>query len=228
MRRIYIILFLCLLLTCETCVTTANAAVTSMETVAVSADEKVAILESINLQVIQETNVKQSIYCFDVSQNGSVVLGLGSTIYVYNVDGEFQYGFSFHRDGAYGIEFQGDLLTIFFLRGNVLATFDSMGNCVDVQKVVSSERDYIAIKELLNRTEKEIGGKQYLLERDLEIGDSYARLIMTDEVGKTTVLYDASSQHSIEQAALIVFVIGFFSMVIRGCIQKLTKGRHHA
>jgi hypothetical protein len=202
---------------------TAEAASIGMETCDISAEEKTAILDTIDLQVIQVTDAEQGIHCFDVSQNHTVALGFDSRIYVYDANGEFRYGFRFQRDGAYGIAFHGEQLTIFFLRGNVLVTFDSTGNCVDIQKAVSTEKNHVAIKELLNRTEKEVAGKQYSLERNFEIGDSYARLIMKDEVGTETILYDASSNHSIGQIALIVFVVGFFLTVIRGCISKSTK-----
>lgn len=227
MRKIHLILLLYMLVISNVCIMTVGAASIGMEATDISVEEKTAILDTIDLQVIQETDVEQGIHCFDVSQNNTVALGFDSRIYVYDADGEFQYGFSFQRDGAYGIAFHGEQLTIFFLRGNVLVTFDSTGNCVDIQKALSTEKNHVAIKELLDRTEKEVEGKRYSLERNFEFGDSYARLIMKDEVDTVTILYDASSIHSIGQIALIVFIVSFFLMVIRGCIQKSTKDQYH-
>ena len=227
MRKIYLTLLLYMLLISNVCIMTVEAASIGMETTNISAKEKSAILDTIDLQVIQVTDIEQGIHCFDVSQNNTVALGFDSRIYVYNSDGEFQYGFSFRRDGAYGITFHEEQLAIFFLRGNVLATFDSTGNCVDIQKAVSTEKNNVLIKELLNRTEKEVAGKRYSLDRDYEIGDSYARLIMRDEVGKETIFYDASSNHSIGQIVLVALIVGFFFVVIRGCIKKSTKDHYY-
>lgn len=227
MRRICLILFTCILFVYGVCpISTAS---TSMTFHSLSEKEKNEIVEGINLQNVQNDSKKESIQCFDVSENGMVAIGIGSdygnskTIYVYDTSGIFQYGFQFDCDGDYAIIFQGNLLSIYFLRGNVFAVYDATGTCVDVQKVEDSSQNYALAKEILNRTTKSVAGNEYMLERDMSIGNSYSRLVVTDEYGSKVVFYDVTQNHNIGQIAIVTVIVLFFSCVMLGYRKKQRK-----
>ena len=190
----------------------------------ISEEEKAAVLEQLNLQLLPDDSRKTSLRCFDVGLDGAVAIGTasgsGCILYVYDSSGAFRYGYSFHADGAYGLEFRGDMLALFLLRGNVFVLFDSEGNCVDFQKITNVEQNHVKAKELLNRSTKIIGEKTYSLQRDMDIGDSYSRLVLKEKSGECTVLYDVTSQNKTGQIIMVAFIACFFGFVIWGCIEK--------
>lgn len=227
MRKLSAALLACMLFLTKPGILIANAISIGMETTAVSMEEEKTILENIHLLVLQSVGQKSEIRCFDVSENGNVAIGTGwasqESIYVYDLNGKFLYGFAFEYDGAYGIELRNEQLDIFFLRGNVLVTYDAEGNCQGIQKIAETNQNYESVKKLLNRTDKTVLGKHYALERNWNIGDSYSKLTVTDEHGAKIVFYDASPQHSFGQIIFVVFIIGFFGLLIRGCMRKATR-----
>jgi hypothetical protein len=159
-----------------------------------------------------------------VSQDGDVAIGIdsasNSVIYVYDSSGVFQYGFSFFVDGDYGIVYCDNLLGIYFLRGDIAMFCDDSGTCLDVRTLSSDEKGYMQGKEILNRASRDIGSKRYVLERDINIGDSYSRLVAIDEYGNRTTLYDVTPEHSIGRILGLSAGIGFFLFVAWGCMKK--------
>lgn len=205
----------------------ANAMTLGFATYSLSGEEKAESIKKINLELIHDDSNRAGIQCFDVSQNGSVALAFQSgsrcLIYVYNAAGAFQYGFMFFSDGDFGIEFYQEYLAIYFIRGNSIAIYDSEGNCIDIQKELNPNQNLGRTKEILNRTLKEVDGKQYILERDVPLGDSYSRCVVVDTKGTRTVLYDNSTTHSTAQIVRLVAFVSFFVFVAWGAYKKLKQ-----
>lgn len=224
MRRINLILLFFMIFTFGLCTVKVTAAASSFTAYSLTSEEKIKHVESINLEIIDDSNPMHSITCFDVSQKGNVALGSGSgnncRIYVYDQNGVFQFGYKFYSDGDYGIEFQEECVGIYFIRGNIIAIYDVAGACIDIQKVSNSKQNIIYAKELLNRNYKKVSGTEYALERDIDIGDSYSRFVITDECGKKTVLVDTSGEHMLAQYVLVASIIGFFILVMWGLYKK--------
>ena len=78
------------------------------------------------------------------------------------------------------------------------------------------------MKELLNRTCKDVGEKTYLLERNANIGNSFSRFVL-EEYGERTVLYDVSKEHNIRQILILASPICFFTFVIFGISKRNKK-----
>ena len=224
MRRVISCLLICMILVCRVCLIPANAASLGIVTESLSEAEKASFVDKLSLEAISNDENKSGVQCFDVSDDGTVAIATGSgnhcAVYVYDSQGTFQYGYRFSCDGDYGVVFCENMLSIFFLRGDTFAFFDSSGACIDVQKVTNPEQNPVYFKEILNRTEKKVAGRTYTLERDLNLGDSYSRLVMTDEQGEITLQYDAGADHIVAQIIGIVAVILFFAFVITGLIKK--------
>ena len=224
MYRKSISLFLFVLLICGGFASTVSATALTLKTYPIDDKVKAEVISKANIQPIETANIKNGIKCFDVSDSGEVAIGVdwasNSAIYVYDSSGVFQYGFSFYVDGDYGIAYCDNLLGIYCIRGDTIMLCDDSGTCLDVRTLSSDIHGYIQVKEILNRSSKDIGSKKYVLERDLEIGDSYSRLVRIDEQGNRTVLYDATSEHNIGQILGITAMICFFLVVVWGCIKK--------
>ena len=227
MRRIYSTLFLVVIIMSGVCTVTAQANVLGFATTAFSDDEISAIISSISLESSTVDSAKAGIYCFDVRQDGVYALAFGmganSRISVYDSDSTFLYGYAFNSNGVYRIAFQEDSIAIYFLRGNVIVTFDPAGVCIDVQKVMSTKQNDLHVDELLDRTHKNIAAKEYSMERDFEIGDAYSRFVVVNELGERTILYDASAEHEVGQFLLLASLIVFFALVILGVWKKHVK-----
>ena len=224
MRRVISCLLICMLLVCGVCLLPANATSLGIATDSLSEAEKASFVDKLSLELISNDENKSGIQCFDVNEDGTVAIATGSgnhcAVYVYDSQGTFQYGYRFSCDGDYGVVFRENMLSIFFLRGDMFAFLDSSGACIEVQKVTNPEQNYVYFKEILDRTVKEVAGRTYMLERDLDLWDSYSRLVITDEQGEITLLYDAGADHIVVQIVGIVAVVLFFAAIIIGLIKK--------
>ena len=219
---------------CIMCVVVSMCATVSAENTktldfsvqSLSEEEKTGFIQKTKLKMIYDDSDKKGIKTFDISENGTIALALGSNadnninIYVYDPKGNFQYGYNFYSDGAYGIGFVEENIAIYFLRGDTIAIFDPNGNCIDVQKIINPDECMMLSKNIINRVSKQETDKSYLLERDVNIGDTYSRFVILEEDGTRNVLYDISQQHSIGNILWIVGIVGFFGIVIVGIVKK--------
>ena len=202
---------------------TANAAVTlGFSTKSLPEEEKVDFIDGIGLKLIHNDGKKNGIECFDVNKNGMVALAFQSApngwIYVYDANGEFQYGYSFQVNGEYGIEFYKEYLAIYFSRGDYIVLCDSSGSCIDVQVKLYPNQNHERAKEILKRSTKELDNKQYVLERDIPYGDAYSRCVVIDEQGTRTVLLDNTIEHmprQIFEIATLAVLLGFWTWGMR-------------
>lgn len=151
------------------------------------------IEESLEISVFYQEETPRTIKCFDVNSSGYYAIGYkNNTIHVYNSLGEFQYGYHFHTDGTYGISLKENSILIYLGRNNIAVEVDSTGTCFNAEEVYFSKE---FTDTVLNRTQKQIGTSNYYVERDIGIfiGD-YSRLVMIDDTGAKTVLYDVTTR----------------------------------
>lgn len=224
MRKVRLLLLVCILFVCGVGLITVNATTIGLQTYSLPEEEKTEFIEGLDIERLDNDDQKSAILSFDVRDDGTVAIAIGGgIIYVYDQSGEFQYGFRIDSNGDFGIEFQNEMLAIVFIRGEFVALFDSTAECVDVQRASNLNQHLPRILEILDRTVKEVAGKSYVLERDIEVGAGYSRFVKIDEHGERTVLYDVTTNHKISQVLLIVSIIGVFSFGIWGCIKKLEE-----
>jgi len=209
------------------CSVTAQAASSGFVTTACVDEEKAAIIERINLEIVTDEYLTSGIQCFDVREDGVYALafdaGSNSRISVYSSDGLFQYGYMFSSDGDFAVEFHEGAIAIYFLRGDVFAVYDSTGVCKEVRKVSNTNQNHIYAKEILDRSYKKTSDEEYYLDRNLEIGDAYSRFVVVNKDGEKTVMFDVSLEHTIEQLMLLIAPVCFFVFVIRGIWKKHMK-----
>lgn len=208
---------------------TVSASATNMfglKTSLLPEEEKNNFLANVDLELLHDDSRKNKIACFDVSEDGLIAIGAETgtkrIVYLYDQNGVFQYGYRFHSSGDYGIIIQEDTLAIYFGKSDIVAIFDSTGRCMSAQEVLYPGEYKEEISEICYRTQKEVSGKTYSLERDVNGGGrSYARLVAEDEQGTKTILYDVTTLHSAGTIVMYVLIIGFFSIIILGFIFKV-------
>ena len=221
MRKI-LALFICVMLIGIVGINTIYAASCDILVNSLPENERISFLKSIEWRPVDDS-YRNSIVGFDVTECGIYALAVnGDAVYVYDQSHELVYGYGFRSDGDFGISFQGENLAIYFLRGSTIVILDCSGNCIDVQKPIDSIPYISFMKELLNRTCKDVGEKTYLLERNANIGNSFSRFVL-EEYGERTVLYDVSKEHNIRQILILASPICFFTFVIFGISKRNKK-----
>ena len=123
-------------------VLTVNASNFTYSTDSIDSDSKTEYLQTMNLQLLTDEPVISSIQCISANDNGMIaVVSCDCEIIVYSFDGQFLYGYSFERNGAYGIQWEKNYIQICDVRSDTVATFDSLGKNIDVQYIIQSD-DY--------------------------------------------------------------------------------------
>lgn len=201
-----------------------HATISTLNTYPPAEEEQLSVIESTNLTKVTDDSYKAGLQRFDVDEEGNYVLGFSSGsnnwAYVYDKDGSFLYGFRYTTTGTHGIELCEDGLIIFHLRGSIAMTYDNMGVCIDVQKVIANTKESnMQIHNFLHKVSEEVAKKTYQMERDVNIGSSYSRFVVIDEYGEETILYSDTTNHSIEIIG-IVLGLAFLGFIITGSVIK--------
>ncbi len=224
MKKVFFWLFIFIILIFGAATVNSQAATLGLPTNSLPEEEKNAFLKKVEIEVVNNDDLKAGILCFDVREDGTIALAIenavNNIVYVYDQLGKFQYGYRFNSEGNYGVEFQGQLLAIYFQRSNIIMLLDSTGKCVDVQEVIQPNQHLQRINEILERTNKEIADKEYVLERDINIGSGYSRFVVIDKHGERTVIYDATTKNLIGQILLIAFIVVVIPLVLWGIIKQ--------
>jgi len=190
---------------------TANATDTSNVTVN-------NVPESLDASIFYLEETKLLIKCFDVNEDGWFALGFNNnSIQIYDANGTFQYGYSFHTDGTYGLELQENSVIVYLARSNVVVELEKIENGVNAESVPFSKA---FASRVMNRTSKKVGNVQYSLERDIGIFDGYySRFVSIGEGGTRVILYDTTVRGYFsgffQYIILCIFPIGFVAIIVR-------------
>ena len=163
-------------------------------------------LSNVNIILLKEEPSKKNIDCFDVRNDGTVAIlqersSNRRVICVYDNKSEFLYGYEFTTTGSAAIEWNGDLLSIYLIRSEIIISVDSNGNVIDVSEYeLTSEQN--SHMNYLTSSQREVNGTTYILQNDgiaKFLGTSYSKLVVKDGNGAETVFYesDISSQNEI-------------------------------
>ena len=207
-RFVFAILLVSLLLV------NANVEVLAMETgfstEEMSQESVDDFLESINLTfLITDDQLKGRIDSFDVSENGMVAVAhhliYTDNIFIYNSEGEFQYGYSVNSYGVVEVEFDNDNLIICFVRSDVALSVDSNGEVQSVLEIPNTKENEEHWKYLTYLREKTVGDTKY----SLEGFSDYNKVIARNASGEETVIYDATAEILIYDLVIAgIFLIG--------------------
>lgn len=218
--------FLFFLLACLV-LSTPNAYATygNLELEPCSEEELTQFADAIGLTFLGQEPTPTSIVSFDVSSDGYIVLGFdGEMVCIYSQEREFLYGYAFDAAGNFEVLWNNQNAGIYFYRSDVIATLDSNGKCILLQKVTNSASNELYIRNILNGTTKTVDGIEYKLERDIPLGESYGRLCAVDPDGNIIILYDATEAHNMSKILSICCVALFTGIVIIFFVRKVKKG----
>ncbi len=184
-------------------------------------NEKNSFISNVNIRLIKEEPTKRRIECFDVSDKEMIVIAQketnNNTVCVYSNNGMFQYGYVFNNEGSCAVEWNGNDINIYFLRGGLVATVNNAGEIVRVLKLQNTIEYYDYLNQVIYSEKRMIGNNEYVLENDLGVfnafASTYSTIVMKETLGNKKVLYDATSSAPLFGVAviiLIIFVIIYF------------------
>lgn len=230
-RRFFVILLL-LMIFCRGF--EAMAADTGFTVDALPQERIDTILENINITRIDEEPRKQGIFCFDVNERGEIAIGYkdffaGKTVCVYSSDGAFQYGYRFQDLGSYGIELEEDILKIYFVRGEIAVTVNSLGEIVSVTEIQDTRENNSYWRQILYKNKWKIGETEYVLRNEMGILNifcaSYSRLVVIDGNGTEQIFHDVHSTMYVFAIIKCILISGFVITVLIGVAREMIKRR---
>lgn len=191
-----------------------------------SEERRESFTERHSLVILEEEPAVNPIRCFDVRQDGCVVLGFyGSekkTICVYSPEQKFMYGYSFSCTGDFYVFWEDEYLCIFLVRSDVIAKLDRDGNCVELGLPVATDA-FFDIRDRFMSSSKQVNGVSYRLENDIIVGSDFGRLVMTSPDGSESVFYDATALHNGRVILRSACIILFAALVGWGLIRQEKK-----
>ena len=204
----------------------ASALNTGFSVADMSKEEQEKIEGNMQLKLITSEPTKYPVACFDVREDGMLVIGSDSgidkkTICIYD-QGEFQYGYTFTSAGDFGVEWDGDRINLCFVRGDRVVSVDIDGQILQISKIEDTyaNRSYW---DDVRANKKSAQGQKYAIQNDLGILNlfaiNYSQLTSTNADGQTTVLYDARTivfvQSLIVTALTLILVVATVIFLIR-------------
>ena len=233
MKRSHWFLLSILMFVLFTSVMKAEAVNTGFQTNHLTSEEKNTFISNINILPINQEPTKSTIKCFDVNNNHLIAIGQNAserkTICVYSNEGVFQYGYTFSCNGDFGIEWDGENLNIYFVRSDVIVSVAPNGEVLDVLEVQNTIDNHSSVNHFIHSTQRVIDDKEYVIENNPRIFDwitaSYSQVIVKDETGTETTIYDAGSVQLFNVVVAIGIVFAFVMVAVVTIVLQFIKLR---
>ena len=191
-----------------------------------SEDDKENFISNVNITVLHSEPQKRGIKCFDVNDNGLIAIGTSNseqkTISVYTADGDFQYGYTFHSSGSFGLEWDSDNLIIYWVRGGVAVCVNREGEIIDVAGIEDSVENNTYWNHSVFAKKRTVGEYTYVLKKDGFIF-AYTQLAITNGDGKESVFYEVSSEQFAEWIVIIIGIVVFIGIVVYRIVRELNN-----
>ena len=232
MKRLKIlIMFFFLVLIIQSELTNASAMETGFLTLELSEEEKTRFLSNVNITLLSLEPQKRGIDCFDVNEYGMIAIGTSESekkyISIYDSEGIFQYGYTFHSSGSFGLEWSGKNIIIYWVRSDVAACVDSEGELIDISKILNSTENNSYWRNFVFSRERKIGNDRYIMKNgDGVLGffnPSYSQIIHTNENEDIRIIYEIDESYSVEVLTILIGVILFVGFVIYKMVLEFRK-----
>lgn len=171
-----------------------------------------------NMNFSEESPANRSngrIVSFDVSDSGKILLGLErNRLLILNPDGTPDRALRFHLYGSYYVEWFGENVALYSVRGDFVTVFSEDLQLIDLYS--AKDRGYGEIEYMLSeKTKLDLSESTYRLEKDGGLagffaGYSYDRLVQTLPDGTEKILYEVPYVGKLyPKLVAAVIVIGF-------------------
>lgn len=220
-----------ILLTVQICSASALRSESGFSTEKMSSDEQNSVISHLKVERIDNEPKSNTLFCFDVNDNGDIAVGNESLskkyISVYNGQGDFICGYKINTNGKFGVGWKDTRLIIYLVRENAAITIDDNGEVLMCEEIKDTEENRFYWDNEIFSAERIKNNSRYTMKNRSKLlnifATSYSILEKTDESGESTV-YDNSSNYEIK---LIAECSGIIVLIIIAiiCLTKQFKKR---
>lgn len=209
----------------------ASAMNTGFTTCDMEPDIQQTFLSNNDLALLTTEPEKQSIVCFDVNDDGLLLIGSGNfenkTVSVYTPDGVFKYGYKFTSSGSFGVEWDVDNIIIYFVRSDVAALVDSTGEILELKTIENTIENNSYWNHSVYSEERTVNGNKYVMKNNMGVLDvfatSYSQIVRTDSAGNSMTVYDVGQKQFFGTIIVVIFFAAAFVGGIISIILFATK-----
>lgn len=232
MKRIYVFFVVILLV----CVFSGNRSVYAMETTGfvtkeLSMDEIEEYLNYVNISKFSMEPEKRPIECFDVNENGMIAIGtedkIDKKVCIYSDDGNFQYGFRFKTYGSFGVEWDNELLNIYFVRSDVSVSINQAGEIKNIEKICDTWENNSYWNYFVEARSRNVGEYQYVLKNDIGIlgilTTDYSQLYKIDSFDNELLIYDVNSYQLFHILTIFIGVVVLVCFAVIRIAKEIKK-----
>ncbi len=206
---------------------------TGFSTEELTQDEIERIVDNVKISMLEKEPEKKSIDCFDVNEYGKIAIGCSNsenkTVCIYSTDGTFRYGYGFSCTGDFGIEFHGDILNIYLVRGDIALSVTSLGEITEVRRIQNSIENNSYWNEHIFCKQQKVGDTEYVIRNDMGIlnvfAASYSQLVTVNSSGEETVIYDVNGIQLAKTVMVLVCIDVFVVIVVFCIVREVNKAK---
>ena len=214
--------------------TMAFAMNTGFSTEILSEDRQNRIIKNISIAVLDEEPAKDTISCFDVSDDRMIALGCSDletkTIGIYTPDGVFQYGYKFNTGGKFGVEWDGNNIIIYFVRSDLAVSVNPTGDIESILAIQNTMENNTYWHSSVFSKKRIVENTEYTLKNDMGLfnifASSYSQLVVTYANGDTNKIYDVNSSHFLRVISIflgVLIVTGIYIFFIARYLLRIRR-----
>lgn len=228
-KQLFLIILLFLFVGCQ--MPSASAMNTGFYTEELSEEKQQRLSQTINISVIHELPQKLPIARLAVSENGMIALGFEAIdtkiIGIYTNDGNFQYGYEFSCPGDFGVEWDGNEILIYSVRGGIVYAVSLSGEVTCIRHAPYTKENEKYWRHSVSSAKHMVGETEYTLEKDLGILNivafSYSQLVVKQPDGTKTILYDVNTRYFCKVLMCVIGAAAMILIVIFGLVKNIIK-----
>lgn len=198
-------------------------------------EEKSNIIPNIDISPIESPieieSAKRPIECFDVNESEMIAIGQSKgeqkAVCIYSQDGSFLYGYTFDDSSAFGIEWDGNNINIYFVRSDLIVTVDRDGNILEIARVEDTFENNSYRNFLLHSAERNTDHARYYIRNDMGMLNlfafSHSQLVMEGPDGEETIIYDVNTEQLVRTLIVSIVVVASFTAAIVIPVKQASK-----
>ena len=193
---------------------------TGFETEDIDSDIQAHIFMKMEIELLESDTEDFMISYFDVNENnGNIALCFEDSgrkkIGIYDPDGKFKYGYSFLESGSIGVEWDGNNIIIYSVRGDRAILIDKDAHLIDMKRIIINSQNNTYWHDVVFSNEKQFGDEVYTLHN--------SKLVKKEINGKETVVIDRSTKKSIWNMSVVFYFVILFTFFIVWLIRYCMK-----
>ena len=204
---------------------------TKFKTDRVDENDKQIFISNIDLSLIREEPEKNAITCFDISESGLIAVGTQNLnkklVMVYTSDGHFEYGYEFNCSGSFGIEWDDDNIIIYFVRGDIAASFDKAGDNVDLKKIQNTIENTSYWNNDVFCTQRTINNNLYYMNNGNRLFSvampSYSQITKVDPDGNSEIIYTCGNNQVLKFVMIFIIIVVFVILITKVVFSQFIK-----